>query len=51
MEDTRHRIIFLIFRHAARYPKIVPEGWPLEKEITSEKCSSGALTDVGSRKS
>lgn len=39
MEESA-RIVILLIRHGIRYPKKVPEGWPLEQQVEE----GGALT-------
>ena len=38
------RLIILLIRHGIRYPKNIPEGWPLSNEVTK---GEGALTSLG----
>ena len=42
------RLTILLIRHGIRYPKKVPEGWPLSEEISKESGNNlGSLTKLG----
>lgn len=48
IQKKERKLIILLIRHGIRYPKQIPEGWPLEKEINQ---GEGALTEAGAKQS
>lgn len=44
---VNNRLVIIVARHGIRYPKKVPQGWPLHEEIKHESKASGALSKAG----